>query len=128
MKLLETISILALCFLSYSPLSAQKNDYKLVWKENFRGRSINEKYWSKFGEDVVYDWEEVGAMKLTRYTYNYNKKHSKLEQIDYYVEYVKPYFTEKSAADSKLELKGDVYYKTHIVADFEYSDSAIKLP
>lgn len=90
--------------------------------------NVDEKYWSKFGEDVVYDWEEVGAMKLTRYTYNYNKKHSKLEQIDYYVEYVKPYFTEKSAADSELELKGDVYYKTHIVADFEYSDSAIKLP
>lgn len=47
MKLLKTISALALCFLAYSPLNAQQPDYKLVWKENFRGRSINEKYWSK---------------------------------------------------------------------------------
>ena len=47
MKLLKTITTLALCFLAYSPLNAQQPDYKLVWKENFRGRSINEKYWSK---------------------------------------------------------------------------------
>ena len=93
-----------------------------------KSENVDGKYWSGFGKDIVYNWENVGALKITRYTYNYSKSKSRLDQIDYYTEYVKSYYTEKSAADSTLELKGDVYYKSHIVANFEYSESAISFP
>ena len=93
-----------------------------------KSENVDGKYWTGFGEDIVYNWENIGALKLTRYTYNYSKSKSRLDQIDFYTEYVKPYYTEKSAADSTLELKGDMYYKAHIVADFEYSDGAVSFP
>lgn len=93
-----------------------------------RSENVDGKYWSGFGEDIVYNWENLGALKITRYTYNYSKSKSRLDQIDFYTEYIKPYYTEKSAADTTLELKGDVYYNSHIVADFVYSDSAITFP
>lgn len=104
-------------------LLSMSDDLRIDKSENVDG-----KYWTGFGEDIVYNWENVGAMKITRYTYNYSKSKSRLDQIDYYTEYVKPYYTEKSAADSTLELKGDVYYNSHIVADFEYSETAISFP
>lgn len=104
-------------------LLAMSDDLRVGKAENVDG-----KYWTGYGEDIVYNWENVGAMNITRYTYNYSKSKSRLDQIDYYTEYVKPYYTEKSAADSTLELKGDIYYKSHIVADFVYSDTAIKFP
>lgn len=106
-----------------SNLLAMSDDLRIDRSENVDG-----KYWTGYGEDLVYNWENVGAMKITRYTYNYSKSKSRLDQIDYYTEYVKPYYTEKSAADSTLELKGDVYYTSHVVADFEYSEGAVVFP
>lgn len=35
------LACIPLCMVSQNP------DYKLVWKENFRGKEINEKYWTK---------------------------------------------------------------------------------
>lgn len=39
--------MLLLTVASAANLFAQQPQYKLVWKENFRGKKINEKYWTK---------------------------------------------------------------------------------
>lgn len=41
------VSVLLFAATSVSGLLAQQPRYKLVWKENFRGKEINEKYWTK---------------------------------------------------------------------------------
>lgn len=46
MKHLKNI-ILVCAFFVAGSLSAQQPEYKLVWQENFRGKQINEDYWSK---------------------------------------------------------------------------------
>ena len=61
-------------------------------------------------------------MDTARYTYDYNNKHKRLEQIDFYTERIMPYYTEKNAIDATFELKADVFDNTHLVIDFEYPD------
>ena len=46
MKHLKNIILVCALFVAGS-LSAQQPEYKLVWQENFRGKQINEDYWSK---------------------------------------------------------------------------------
>lgn len=79
-------------------------------------------YWEGFGEDIIYDWNKIGAMDTARYTYDYNNKHKRLEQIDFYTERIMPYYTEKNAIDTTLELKADVFDNTHLVIDFVYPE------
>lgn len=79
-------------------------------------------YWEGFGEDIIYDWNKIGAMDTARYTYDYNNKHKRLEQIDFYTERIMPYYTEKNAIDSTFELKADVFDNTHLVIDFVYPE------
>ena len=79
-------------------------------------------YWEGFGEDIIYDWSKIGAMDTARYTYDYNNKHKRLEQIDFYTERIMPYYTEKNAIDVTLELKADVFDNTHLVIDFVYPE------
>lgn len=83
-------------------------------------------YWEGFGEDITYNWAKIGAMDTARYTYDYNNKHRRLEQIDFYTERIMPYYTEKNAIDSTFELKADVFDNTHLVIDFEYPDEEEK--
>ena len=61
-------------------------------------------------------------MTTARYTYDYNNRHSRLEQIDFYTEVIMPYYTEKNAVDTTLVLKADVFDSTHIVMDIEYPE------
>ncbi len=42
--------------LMVSPLLAGKPKYKLFWKDNFRGKEFNEKYWSKIPRGMA-DWQ-----------------------------------------------------------------------
>lgn len=79
-------------------------------------------YWEGFGEDIIYDWNKIGAMDTARYTYDYNNKHKRLEQIDFYTERIMPYYTEKNAIDITFELKADVFDNTHLVIDFVYPE------
>ena len=79
-------------------------------------------YWTGYDEDIYYDWGKIGAMKTERYTYDYNYKHKRLEQIDFYTERIMPYYTEKNAIDATLELKADVFDNTHLVIDFVYPE------
>lgn len=79
-------------------------------------------YWEGFGEDIIYDWSKIGAMDTARYTYDYNNKHKRLEQIDFYTERIMPYYTEKNAIDTTFELKADVFDNTHLVIDFVYPE------
>lgn len=79
-------------------------------------------YWQGFGEDIIYDWNKIGAMDTARYTYDYNNKHKRLEQIDFYTERIMPYYTEKNAIDATFELKADVFDNTHLVIDFVYPE------
>lgn len=79
-------------------------------------------YWEGFGEDIIYDWNKIGSMDTARYTYDYNNKHKRLEQIDFYTERIMPYYTEKNAIDTTLELKADVFDNTHLVIDFVYPE------
>ena len=113
-------------------LSALDNEL-WSWQDELNGYfadelRITEKdgYWDKFGEDITYDWTKIGAMDTARYTYDYNNKHKRLEQIDFYTERIMPYYTEKSAIDATLELKADVFDNTHLVIDFEYPDEEEK--
>lgn len=79
-------------------------------------------YWTGYNEDISYDWNKIGAMYTARYTYDYNNKHKRLEQIDFYTERIMPYYTEKNAIDATLELKADVFDNTHLVIDFVYPE------
>lgn len=79
-------------------------------------------YWSGYDEDISYEWKEIGAMYTARYTYDYNNKHGRLEQVDYYTERIMPYYTENNAIDSTLVLKADVFDNTHLVIDFVYPE------
>lgn len=44
-NLLKTLFLVLLCVPSY--VMSQSPKYKLVWKENFRGKEMNDKYWTK---------------------------------------------------------------------------------
>ncbi len=113
-------------------LSALDNEL-WSWQDELNGYFADELriaekdgYWDKFGEDITYDWTKIGAIDTARYTYDYNNKHKRLEQIDFYTERIMPYYTEKSAIDATLELKADVFDNTHLVIDFEYPDEEEK--
>ena len=113
-------------------LSALDNEL-WSWQDELNGYFADELriaekdgYWDKFGEDITYDWTKIGAMDTARYTYDYNNKHKRLEQIDFYTERIMPYYTEKSAIDATFELKADVFDNTHLVIDFEYPDEEEK--
>ncbi len=88
------------------------------------------KYWSNFDEDISYVWDNIGAMTTARYTYDYNNKHSRLDQIDYYVERIMPYYVEENAVNQKLVLKADVFDSMHIVIDIAYGEDggAVSVP
>lgn len=47
MRTYQKLFCLLACFLLVAVVQAGKPRYRLVWKDNFRGKSFNEKYWSK---------------------------------------------------------------------------------
>lgn len=48
--------LLSLALLAVLPILAGSPKYKLVWKDNFRGKSFNEKFWSKIPRGTS-DWD-----------------------------------------------------------------------
>lgn len=78
------------------------------------------KYWDKFGEDITYNWDKVAGMVNTRDTFSYNKKHSRIDQIDLYNEIVLAFFDKKNEIDSTLTLKARVFSQESTVIDIEY--------
>lgn len=48
--------LLSLALLAVLPVLAGSPKYKLVWKDNFRGKSFNEKFWSKIPRGTS-DWD-----------------------------------------------------------------------
>lgn len=78
------------------------------------------KYWSNFGEDITYDWNQVAGMINTRDTFSYNKKHARIDQIDLYSETVLAFYDKKNEIDSTLVLKARVFSQQSTVINIEY--------
>lgn len=78
------------------------------------------KYWEKFGEDISFNWNQVAGMINTRDTFSYNKKYSRIDQIDLYQEIVLSFYDKKNEIDSTLVLKARVFSQEHTVIDIEY--------
>lgn len=78
------------------------------------------KYWTNFGEDITFDWNRVAGMVNTRDTFSYNKKHSRIDQIDLYNEVILAFYTPNNVIDTTLTLKARVFLQESTVIDIEY--------
>lgn len=78
------------------------------------------KYWNNFGEDITFDWNQVAGMVNTRDTFSYNKKHSRIDQIDLYNETILAFYTPNNVIDPTLMLKARVFCQESTVIDIEY--------
>lgn len=76
------------------------------------------KYWSGYGEDIMYNWSKVYGIRNTRVTMSYNGK-KVLKSFELYREDIMAYYAQKNTVDSNLVLKADVYKTTEMVMDMQ---------
>lgn len=61
MKRITTLLVMVACFAAYATATAPKNGarqprYRLVWKDNFKGRTFDSRSWTKIPRKDVADW------------------------------------------------------------------------
>lgn len=87
-------------------------------------RAINDEadkaYWSNYGEDISYNWDNVYGMNNNRLTVLYNKGKKRINQLEIYNEEVISYYTKKDKVNTQLVLKADVVRYHEMVVKFEY--------
>ncbi|MDE6276127.1 MAG: hypothetical protein K2M75_06290 [Clostridia bacterium] len=87
-------------------------------------RALNEesgkKYWSNYGEDISYNWDNVYGMNNDRLTVLYSKGKNRINSLEIYNEEVISYYTKKDKVNTQLVLKADVVRYHEMVVKFEY--------
>lgn len=80
----------------------------------------NGKYWSNYGDDVSYDWNNVYGLNNNRLTVLYSKGKKRINQLEIYNEEVISYYTKKDKVNTQLVLKADVVRYYEAVIEFDY--------
>ncbi len=78
------------------------------------------KYWSGYGEDISYNWNNVYSMDNNRLTVLYTKGSQKVDSVEIYNENILAYYTENNKVDKSLVLKADVVAFEEMVVEFDY--------
>lgn len=84
--------------------------------------SAEKKYWTGYGEDISYDWNQVYSMDNDRLTVLYTKKNQKVDSVEIYNEDILSYYTQNNDVDKSLVLKADVIGFAEMVVEFDYGD------
>lgn len=77
-------------------------------------------YWTGYGDNISYNWNNVYSMNNNRLTVLYSKGKSRINQLEIYNEKVLSYYTEQDKVNTKLVLKADVVAYEEMVVKFEY--------
>ncbi len=80
----------------------------------------NKAYWSNYGEDISYNWDNVYGMDNNRLTVLYSKGKNRINSLEIYNEEVISYYTKKDKVNPQLVLKADVVRYHEMVVEFEY--------
>ncbi|MCX4362472.1 MAG: hypothetical protein OSJ74_03660 [Clostridia bacterium] len=80
----------------------------------------NKAYWSNFGEDISYNWDNVYGIQNDRLTVLYSKGKKRINSLEIYNEEVISYYTKKDKVNVQLVLKADVVRYHEMVVEFEY--------
>lgn len=87
-------------------------------------RALNDEnqkmYWTNYGDDISYNWNNVYGMNNSRLTVLYSKGKSRINQLEIYNEEVISYFTKKDKVDTRLVPKADVVRYHEMVIEFDY--------
>lgn len=81
----------------------------------------DKKYWTNYGEDITYNWDNVYGMTNNRLTVLYSKGKKKINSLEIYNEDVLAYYTKKDKVNTYLVLKADVVAFTEMVVEFKYA-------
>ena len=84
--------------------------------------AAEKKYWTGYGEDISYDWNQVYSMDNDRLTVLYTKKNQQVDSLEIYNEDVLSYYTQNNDVDKSLVLKADVIGFAEMVVEFDYGD------
>ena len=79
------------------------------------------KYWSNYGEDISYNWDNVYGMNNNRLTVLYSKGKNRINSLEIYNENILAYYTKNNNVDTSLVLKADVIAFTEMVVEFKYA-------
>ena len=80
----------------------------------------NKAYWSNYGEDISYNWDNVYGMDNNRLTVLYSKGKNRINSLEIYNEEIISYYTKKDKVNPQLVLKADVVRYHEMVVEFEY--------
>ena len=84
--------------------------------------AAEKKYWTGYGEDISYDWNQVYSMDNDRLTVLYTKKNQQVDSLEIYNEDILSYYTQNNDVDKSLVLKADVIGFAEMVVEFDYGD------
>ena len=91
---------------------------KLITKE--LNDESGKMYWSNYGDDITYNWDNVYGMQNNRLTVLYSKGKKRINSLEIYNENVISYFTKNNNVDKSLVLKADVTEFMEMVVEFKY--------
>lgn len=77
-------------------------------------------YWSGYGEDISYKWDNVYGMDNNRLTVLYTKGNQTVDSVEIYNEDILAYYTQNNKVDKSLVLKADVVAFEEMVVEFNY--------
>ena len=81
----------------------------------------DKKYWTNYGDDISYNWDNVYGMNNNRLTVLYSKGKSRINSLEIYNENILAYYTKNNNVDTSLVLKADVVAFTEMVVEFKYA-------
>lgn len=88
---------------------------------NIEANNASEKnYWSGYGEDISYNWDNVYGMDNNRLTVLYTKGSKTIDSLEIYNEKILAYYTQNNQVDKSLVLKADVVAFEEMVVEFNY--------
>ena len=78
-------------------------------------------YWTNYGDDISYNWDNVYGMNNNRLTVLYSKGKNRINSLEIYNENILAYYTKNNNVDTSLVLKADVIAFTEMVVEFKYA-------
>lgn len=78
-------------------------------------------YWTNYGDDISYNWDNVYGMNNNRLTVLYSKGKNRINSLEIYNENILAYYPKNNNVDTSLVLKADVVAFTEMVVEFKYA-------
>ncbi|MDE5548775.1 MAG: hypothetical protein K2J13_00830 [Clostridia bacterium] len=97
------------------------NDGNMQYVTRELNDASDKMYWTNYGDDISYNWDNVYRMTNNRLTVLYSKGKERINSLEIYNEEILSYYTKNNNVDTSLVLKADVVAFTEMVVDFKYA-------